>query len=43
VKQETIKESWNKCILKKQVDIYLKILEEKTDNNTFFIDFNELS
>ncbi|CAI2169216.1 13246_t:CDS:10 [Funneliformis geosporum] len=42
VKQETIEESWNKCTLKEQVDIYFKILEEKTDNDTFFIDFNEL-
>jgi len=42
VKQETIEESWNKCTLKEQVDIYFKILEEKTDKNAFFIDFNEL-
>ncbi|CAG8654726.1 4377_t:CDS:10 [Funneliformis caledonium] len=42
VRQETIQESWNKCTLKKQVDEYLKILEEKMDNTTFYIDFNEL-
>ena len=42
MKQETIEESWNKCTLKEQVDIYFKIIEEKTDKDTFFIDFNEL-
>ncbi|CAB4386695.1 unnamed protein product [Rhizophagus irregularis] len=40
--QEKIEDSWNKCTLKKQVDDYLKILDEKMDRNTFFIDFNEL-
>ncbi|RGB23000.1 hypothetical protein C1646_748338 [Rhizophagus diaphanus] len=42
LRQEKIEDSWNKCTLKKQVDDYLKILDEKMDRNTFFIDFNEL-